>query len=286
MIDWHQTTLVDDLARRRCVIIIGSGVSRHSSGENGVKPPIWKDFLIDAAQKCPDQDIEHITDAIKNNDLLHACEWLKKRYDEAWTGHLRKVFQQPKYKPAELHDAIISLDTRIIFSLNFEDIFERAAKDGQHIVKHYYDGDFSDFLRGDGRYIVKVHGSLNAADKLIFTQRDYARARVKHSAFYEAFDACLMTNTFLFIGAGISDPDVNLILENQNFGFPSTSPHYFLSGSDLNEDLKDSLRKNRNIKVISYDKLDENHSGLVTEIKSLAGLVDDVREDMGQRASW
>ena len=35
MIDWHQTTLVDDLARRRCVIIIGSGVSRHSSGENG-----------------------------------------------------------------------------------------------------------------------------------------------------------------------------------------------------------------------------------------------------------
>ena len=286
MIDWAQTTLIDDLARRRCVILIGSGVSRHATGKDGAKPPVWKDFLREAAQNCPDQSIDHIRNAIDENDLLHACEWLKKRYDEGWIAFLKRTFQSPKFKPGEIHDVIISIDASIIFSLNFDDIFERAARDGTHTVKHYYDEDFADFLRGDGRYIVKVHGSMNSPNKLIFTQNDYARARVLYSAFYTAFDACLMTNTFLFIGAGINDPDVNLILENQNFQFSASSPHYFLTGSDLSNDLKESLRKNRNLKVISYDPTDENHTGLVEELKILSILVDEKRQYLGSTGIW
>lgn len=286
MIEWNATSLVDDLARRRCVLVIGSGVSRHSIGKDGTRPPVWKEFLEQSADKCPEQPIEHIRKAIAEHDFLHACEWLKKRFDEGWTNHLRNTFQTPKFKPSNLHDAIIALDARVVFSLNFDDIFERSTRDGEHIVKQYYDSDFSEFLRGDKRYIVKVHGSLNSPQNLIFTQNDYAKARAKHSSFYEAFDACLMTNTFLFIGTGIDDPDVNLILENQNFGFPSTNPHYFLSGSPLNGDLIESLRRNRNLKIIQYDPIDIDHSGLVAEINNLVGLVEGMREDMGLQASW
>ena len=44
MIDWPQQ-LVDDLARRRAIVMIGSGVSRHSVGLSGARPPTWHGFL-------------------------------------------------------------------------------------------------------------------------------------------------------------------------------------------------------------------------------------------------
>lgn len=230
--DWP-ANLVEDIARRRAVIIIGSGASRHATNDKGKMPPDWKNFLLQAVIDCPDKDIDHISVAIGEGDYLHACEWLKKRFDEQWTPYLRKIFQQPGYDPGDLHKQIIGLDNRIVFSLNFDDIYERAAQGvhrGSHIVKQYHDRDVGEFLRGDGRYIVKVHGSLSTPEDLIFTQHDYAKARANYSAFYQAFDACLLTHSFLFIGAGHADPDVNLVLENQAFSFPSSSPHYFFEG--------------------------------------------------------
>ena len=155
-----------------------------------------------------------------------------------------------------------------------------------HMSKKNHDPDVAEFLRGSGRYIIKVHGNLNVPDKLIFTQKDYSTARVEHSAFYQAFDATLLTHTFMFIGCGISDPDINLLLENQNFGFPASSPHYFLTGSLFSKDLIHSIRANRNLKVLKYEKIDDAHSGLVNEIKSLSALVDTERFELSQNTTW
>lgn len=291
MIDWPEN-LVNDIARRRAVIVIGSGVSRHSVAANdqNSRPPTWKAFLEKALDDCPNKEnLAAIQDAIAKEDLLHACEWLKNRFDENWVGYLRRTFSLPAFKPSEIHDTILKLDSRIIFSLNFDDIYERHANSihhGSHIVKSFHDADVSEFLRGDGRFIIKVHGSLHTANELIFTQKEYSRARSKYTSFYQAFDATLLTNTFLFIGSGYNDPDVNLILENQNFTFPTHSPHYFLASSPFSADRKLSLRENRGIKVLEYDKVDDNHSGLVTELSALYDKVESARYDIAGATSW
>ena len=289
MIDWPDN-LINDLARRRAVVVIGSGVSRQSENPLGNRPPVWHSFLDKALTDRADHlSLAHIRNAIDTGDYLHACEWLKKHYDEAWNGYLRTIFQEPGFNVSDLHRKIVEIDSRIVFSLNFDDIYERTAneiKRGSHVVKHYYDNDVSEFLRGDGRYIVKIHGGLNSPDNVIFTQADYARARIKHSSFYQAFDACLLTHSFLFIGAGYSNPDINLILENQAFGFPTSSPHYFLSSDIGHDDRKSSLRQNRNLKTIIYDKMDDDHTGLVTEITSLVEKIDEKRQDLALYSSW
>ncbi len=289
MIEWPQP-LIKDLARRRAVIVIGAGVSKHSTSASGARPPLWKKFLEDALVNCPNRtDLLPIEAALREHDLLHACEWLKKRFDEQWPDYLRATFSQPAFPSAPIHDAILDLDSRIVFSLNFDDIYERHANGihlGSHVVKNYHDPDVSEFLRGARRYIIKVHGTLNVPDKLIFTQKDYSNARVKHSAFYQAFDATLLTHTFLFIGCGLSDPDINLLLENQNFGFPTNSPHYFLTGSELSEDLVQSIRANRNLKVLQYDKIDDAHAGLVDELNGLSTLVEAERFELSQTTFW
>lgn len=290
MVDWSDV-LISDLARRRTVLVLGSGVSRHASSDSGQKPPDWKTFLEAALEDCPDRaSAGHISAAIESRDFLHACEWLKKRYDEEWNAYLRGVFQQPQYQGGELHQLIQKLDARIVFSLNFDDIYERVANEaynGSLIIKQYYDDDVVEFLRGDGRYVVKVHGGLNSPDKLIFTQRDYAKARIANSSFYQSFDACLLTHSFLFIGAGYSDPDVNLVLENQNFSFPSNAPHYFLTSDNANDDLRDSLRQNRNLKTLAYDALDQDHTGLVQAIEALVVKVEEKREELKEKSmNW
>ncbi len=266
MIDWPET-LIRDIARRNAVIVIGSGVSKHAESQNGLRPPVWKEFLKSAYKRLNDENRKHIENAIETGDFLHACEWLKKRFDEDWTPFLRSQFREPIYQASEIHRVIVELDVRIVFSLNFDNIYENAANtvgENAFIVKHYYHEDVCEFLRGDGRYIVKLHGDLDSPQNLIFTQRDYSHARSKFNGFYSAFDAALLTNTFLFIGCGYQDPDINLLLENQAFGFPGSagSPHYFLTSSGVNSDLVQSLRRNRNLKTVTYDPIDDWNSPL------------------------
>lgn len=287
MVDWPET-LITDLARRRAVLLIGAGVSRHSVGKKSARPPTWEVFLRRAVVDCPESVPDYVVAAIDKGDYLHACEWIKLRFDENWTDYLRKVFQAPGFMPSDLHRALLALDARVVFSLNFDDIYERTANEtpGSHIVKNYSDTDVSEFLRGSGRYIVKVHGTLNSPEGLIFTQHDYAKARVKNAPFYQALDACLLTHSFVFIGAGYSDPDVNLLLENQAFNFPTSHPHYFLTGAHSNADLKKSLRSNRNLKVLEYDPVDDSHTGLLPEVLALSTLVEEARQQLSTTTNW
>ncbi|MFL9599657.1 SIR2 family NAD-dependent protein deacylase [Aeromonas dhakensis] len=285
--------LIEDLARRRTIIVIGSGVSRHAVAADGVtRPPVWKEFLESAISKYErNERTEHIYKAIESGDLLHACEWIKNKYDEDWAAFLRSKFITPRYSSGKLHELIALIDTRVVFSLNFDDIYEtksREINDTSQFVKHYYDTDIVEFLRGDSRYIVKVHGSLSSTSNLIFTQKEYAQARSKYSLFYNAFDAALMSHSFLFIGCGYSDPDINILLENQCFSTVqgSNNPHYFLTGEGINNDLKNSLRNNRNLKTITYDPKDAQHSGLVDVISELYDKVGTKREELIETRNW
>lgn len=230
-----------------------------------------------------------IREALDAGDYLHACEWLKKRWDSRWRNYLRDTFATPGYAAAEIHEQILKLDSRIVFTLNFDGIYERHADSihrGSHIVKNYYDEDVEEFLRGPGRYIVKVHGSLDRATNLIFTQKEYSKARVTNTAFYQAFDAALLTHTFIFLGCGISDPDINLLLENQNFRYQEQAPHFFVTSHGFNVDRKQSLRESRNLKVLEYDPLDEGHSGLVRELETLNLAVEAERFELANSTNW
>lgn len=288
MVEWPDE-LVRDIARRRSVVVVGSGVSAQAKSAVGTSPPTWKEFLTECNADAPGGPQQHIDDAIKNGDLLHACEWLKEKYDHRWRTKLRTVFSAPQFQPADVHFDIAKLDSRINFSLNYDDIYERALNDvhgGTCVHKNYFDDDVNEFLRGTERYSIKVHGSLNATEKIIFTQGQYATARTKASAFYAAFDSALMSHTFLFLGTGFADPDINLILENQNFSFSNTHPHYFLTSQGMNADLKMSLRRNRNLEVLEFDPVDTEYSGFCTAIRELKDLVEIRRAEIASRMEW
>lgn len=278
MIEWPDL-LKRDLQARRVVVFLGSGISKNAISQDGTKrPPLWVEFLQAGLQKVGGKGTAHIKKAIKDGDLLHACEWLKIKMDEEWPVFLRSQFIDPGFLPAEIHKEIFNLDQRIYLTPNFDQIFENfvvSETGGQVSVMRYTDQTVHNFLREDRTHIIKIHGSIDHPDELIFTQEDYARARVRSAAFYDVLEACLLSHTFLFLGCGISDPDLNLMLENHRFNFPHSRPHYLVTSSKIPKDMVGSLRRNRNLKCLIYDSKD-NHAELLESLKELSLVMNSV----------
>lgn len=292
MSDWSQQEfLVRELARRRVVPVIGSGVSKHSLAADGLtRPPLWKELLtrcLKAFDGCPNAAY----DALEANDLLHAAEWIREHIGgEAWRGFLRQQFVTPNYSFSQIHTRISELDQRIFFSLNFDGIFERAAINefGDTLtVTKYHDDDIAQILTGDLRYLVYVHGSKNSFDKVILTQRDYSKVRNDYANFYRVVEAVIQTHSLLFIGCGTTDPDFNLLLENHNFGSVSDEARmHFRLSHEHKPELERSLKNNRRIQTIHYDKVDAEHNGLVSSLSDLVSAVIEKRQELLETGNW
>jgi hypothetical protein len=286
MIDWPEP-LIDSLARRRCVVFIGSGVSRQSLAADGVTaPPGWISFLEAACLECGNP--RHVRRAIKHGDLLTACEWVRTRIDDGWTGFLRKNFVTPRFRPADIHKLIYKLDSSIVATPNFDKIFDglaTAESEGTTLIKSYDDEDLTQVVRGGHRVVLKIHGTIDSPDRMIFTKSDYARTRVEYSGFYEIVSALLVTHTFLLLGCGINDPDVQLLFENYRYGHPRSPPHYMTFPTPLHGDQEEIVRETRNIRALRYSPA-SNHLALTTALSSLLEKVEARRGELAGSLSW
>jgi hypothetical protein len=280
--------LVSQIARRKAIVVIGSGVSAHATIKGTAnRPKTWGNFL-DFALRELGGSRGHISRALKEYRYLDACFYLKEAHgDEDWLRLISDEYSVPEFVPAELHKAIQDLDCRIVISLNFDQIYERLCQqgtEGTYIVKNYYDTHLRRCLVGQENYIFKMHGSIDAPERLIFNSDDYARARIQHKHFYDVISALALTNTFLFIGCGTADPDVKLILEDQKYSTDSTS-HYFLTGDRITSEEVNLLKKTRGLNIIKYSNLN-HHYELVTMVKELVQLVAEKRQEISASMTW
>ena len=93
--------------------------------------------------------------------------------------------------------------------------------------------------------------------------------------------------TFIFLGCGISDPDIQLILENMNFLYPGCLPHYFVAAKDTySKEIELSLLHNRNLELLTYDNPDGTHQQLLDELKGLINRVEEKREEISAKSIW
>ena len=226
--------LVNCIARNKSVLFLGAGLSMNSTDNFGTHPKDWKGFLISGSNTLDNlRDKKLIKKEIENGDYLLACELLKKSLgDNDFIELLKNEFERPHFREAEIHKDIFKLNQRIIITPNFDKIYDSyAAHESNgtvHIKKYDEEADIADGLRRHDMLVIKMHGTIDAPQKVIFTQKDYAIARTNNAKFYKIMEALLMTHTFIFIGAGINDPDVRLLLENYSTMFHTTIPHFLL----------------------------------------------------------
>lgn len=229
MINWDKN-IVADIARRKCVLVLGAGISKNSRNNDGQAPKDWKEFLeYSAALIAKGKNKTRINNLIKSCDYLTACELIKNSLGrDEFCDLLKREFLTPRFKYAEIHEDIFLLDSRIIITPNFDKIYDLYAEketQGTVITKAFYDEDIADCIRSEERLILKIHGTISTPDKVIFTRNDYAKARIKNKDFYRILDVLIVTHTFIFIGAGMNDPDIRLLLEDYAFRFEYKKKH-------------------------------------------------------------
>ena len=217
MIDWPEY-LIDAIARRKSVLFLGSGISANSCNDEGKHPLTWeaflKDILVKRSAKLSKQKAV-IEQMIKVNDYLTACEIIVETLGDNDFGELAaNEFRRPGYKPSNIHEAVYQLDSRLVLTPNVDKIYEQYALNESHstiVIKSYYEDDIAKYLRTNDFLIIRVHGYVDDVSKIIFTHRQYSEARCKYASFYKILDALILTHTFVFLGCGISDPDIQLI---------------------------------------------------------------------------
>lgn len=134
--------------------------------------------------------------------------------------------------------------------------------------------------------LLNVDGVVGA-HYIVFTHGQYSRVRNDHAAFYRMLDALLLTHTFIFLGCGISDPDIQLVLENLNCSFPGCRPHYMvIPANNLSEDELNCIANNRNLEFLTYENPDGSHSQLLESLIDLDKTVAEKRQEIAGLISW
>ena len=127
MIEWPDS-LVQDLARRRAVLFLGSGVSKNSVSEADAAchPPTWEEFLTLAMEGCPSPR-QHIKRLLSQRDYLTACEIIKHKLADQWNPFIHEQFVAPRFLAADIHRDIFKLDSRIVLTQNVDKIYDTFA---------------------------------------------------------------------------------------------------------------------------------------------------------------
>lgn len=291
MIDWSQHShLIEELASKRAIIFVGSGISAGalSKKEPKIAPPTWKNLLEKARDKFlgAQEDKVFVTELISKGQLLDAAEIIFDTVSPpARHAFFTTEFATPNYEPCLTHKVIQDINTKVVITTNYDQIYEQqcgalVAGQGFKVCK-YTDDNLLNSIRYKDNVIIKAHGCVSQTENIVLTRSDYFKMKRDFSQFYNILNSLLMVNTVLFLGCSMSDPDIQLVLENTTISAPSNYAHYAIMPQGVHASLSKSMEKSYNIKIIEYE-LDEDggHSKLTEYLNDLQILVAEQRPIM------
>lgn len=291
MIEWDRD-LISAIARRRSVIVIGAGVSKNSSNQNGDRPMTWEEFLRECSSRLGNP--QHVNEIIDRKDYLTSCEILKSMMNledaDSFSRYVETKYISPGFQPAEIHEHIYNLDSSIVISPNFDCIYDTYAtgiSNSTITIRDHTSDDIARYLLGgDVRLLIKSHGSASNPARVIFTRKDYAQARTKYILFYEILKSLILTHSFLFIGCGIDDPDIRTLFEDVQFTHGRMPMHYMtLPENEVHEDVMKISSHSMRIKFLQYSSID-NHVDLTNSLSTLVDLVEIERLQKAEDHKW
>lgn len=279
MINWP-TSLIDELAQRRCILFLGAGVAASARNSVGNSPLDWNTFLVEATRLISKPDDKGaVTQLIHERKFPLALNAIADLADPGdYQSFLTRCFNDSSFEPSELHSVILDIDARFVITTNFDKIYEKHCLTVSNVgfkVIPYYSGSLADEIRSDTRLIIKAHGSIDDISKMVFTRKEYHQAKKQHPEFYNLLKALLLTNTCVFIGCGMEDPDVLLLLEELKMTTNSNRPHYaLLREGAVSPFITQDLSSTYNVRSLFYGS---DHSDLILSLKGLYTEIEGIR---------
>jgi hypothetical protein len=277
-INWSDY-LIQEIAYRRVILFLGSGISATAKNDAGESPLTWEDFITRAQALLDNPTPEilaFIKDMITQKNYLMALQVIFNKTDQGKYSHfINEVFSRQNFKSSDVHQYIKDIDCKITITTNFDRIYDILCNEHGYTTATYMESKKIIInLKSTQNIIIKAHGNIDDIPNIVFTQEQYYRARMENPEFYQLLNSLFLTHTALFLGYSLNDPDINLILENvANSTSPST-PHYIVVKEGVHEQIKEHWLKSYNMSCIEYGP---NYSDLDDNILKLSTLVSNYR---------
>ena len=143
MSDIWPDNLVEELAYRRCLIFLGSGISATAKNDAGESPDTWGAFLnnVKLKMKNPSEDDKKfVEDMLKKQNYLLALQAIADLCDSGeYSNYLKSQYLRGKYKPSKVHELIKDLDSKIVVTTNFDKLYEGLCHEPEYLTFDYTD---------------------------------------------------------------------------------------------------------------------------------------------------
>lgn len=246
----HQAGFADHIIRsgadQDLVVFVGSGISASCTNRAGAHPPTWKDLIRRSTDILSPDTAGKVRELVKAGRLLDAAELLvyltekagkRKQLDTRFRELLEGDRKDP-FIQSDWHTRLFDLDPRIIITTNFDRIIEKDSR-SYYNCSSYSATSFDEDVRNKTPIVIKLHGDFNRSDRddhIIITRSDYASLRhMKGRRTFDLVQALLLTHNALFIGYSLSDPDLQLLLQ-ENFADRSVKCAHYLLTTDATPD--------------------------------------------------
>ena len=273
------STLVQRIVGGQWVLFLGSGVSMSCINSAGTSPPGWSGLLTTLCQLIRDEQSRAVgTSLIEGYDYLGAADHIQYSLDQegnvgAYQQAIRAAVDGPandRFEPSELIETLLSLEPGVVFTTNYDKIFEVAARNG-FAVHPYSSTNLLDDLRLGEPVYVKLHGSTDAIQDIVLTRTDYASITRKGRDVFKALDALSATSTILFVGYSLDDPDIQLVLQAVGRSGMSPEAHFMLAPEPASPSRVPVFRESFGVSILTYQS--GEHLAVTEALKELSGQV-------------
>ncbi|MGG1324048.1 SIR2 family protein [Priestia megaterium] len=275
------TKLIEEIAYRRCVLFLGSGVSATAVNEEGESPKTWGSFItsIQELMRNPSRDDKKfVKNMLDQENYLLALQAICDLSDPGdYANFLKDNFGRGNYEPSDVHKYIKEIDSKIVITTNFDKIYENLCNEHNY-VKYDYQKTKSIIsnIKSPENLIIKAHGSIDDTDEIIFTSQQYYKSQEDYPDFYDLLKSLFTTHTVLFLGYSLSDPDINLILQSCRTNSSVASPHYMVLKKGTSKHKIKHWEETYNVKCLEFGP---DYSNFTPNILELRDQVLDLREE-------
>ena len=279
-------SLLDNLAdefNQDTVLFIGSGVSVPAGLPSWWKLVSWlRDYTRELG--C---NVEAAEAFLEENDLINSASALTNELSRLGKS-LADFFNDDERcnifriaAPQEIHKLIAQLPTSSIISPNYDVLLEKTYEESGHQLQVVHKGDgeqLNNIMRSKLKsYIYKYHGCITNPEKIVLDFKQYNAEKHGLSIDMECLKNLIQTKTFVFIGAGLEDPDFNHVRDYLIHVTKSCNIEFWAFMKNC-EPKVTYYKQEFGINLISYSVEGHDHSDLLNKLQELLVKISKVDE--------
>lgn len=194
----------------RASVMVGAGFSLNASPSPGVVRsfPTWRELargMFDELYPPTDaSNTEWEEQFNRSNPLRIASEYEAAFKRQKLESFLRNRIPDSGHRPGSMHDLLLQLPWRDVFTTNYDTLLERAE-----VTERAFQPVMTvdDLTTAIPPRIIKLHGTLPSQTPFIITEEDYRTYRGCFAPFVNTVRQSLIENSFVLIGFSGDDPN-------------------------------------------------------------------------------